>query len=272
MSDSLDGATLSSVNPRLMPLSPFVRFRPAAPTPLVLTCEHASARLPPTAAPRDGALRALLGTHWASDLGGWDLTRDVARRLEAPAVGARWSRLWIDLNRGVDEPDLVRATVDGVPLPWNRGLSPARRARRVAADYAPYHHAIDTLLLQQLARGRRPVVVAMHTFTPVYEGRERGFDLGVLFDRHVGPARRLSAGLRRAGFRVRANEPYSGKAGLMYSAEHHGAAHGLVCLEIEANQALLTSARQVARVGGAIAAALEQAATAAMGSASLESR
>ena len=81
--------------------------------------------------------RELLATHWGWDLGGWALTRDLSRRLRASAIGGIYSRLWIDLNRRVDDPTLVRKVAGGVRLSWNRRVGPAEIERRALAEHCP---------------------------------------------------------------------------------------------------------------------------------------
>lgn len=225
-------------------------------TPLVLTCEHASNRLAPGCRPRTGAERAILDTHWAWDIGAWDVARRLARRLGAAAVGGGMSRLVVDLNRPVVDPSLVRREAGWVKISWNRRLPPEEIERRMRAFHLPYHDAIDRAILRLVVRGARPLLLSVHSFTPVYEGRRREFDMGVLFDRSRGHAERLIRGLRREGFEVRENEPYSGIAGMMYSIHRHGTHHDLPCLELEMNQALFRDRGAAARLAPRIARAL----------------
>ena len=151
----------------------------------------------------------------------------------------RWSRLWIDVNRRVDDPTLVRRAVEDVVLGWNRNLSATDVERRVLAGHAPYHEEIDRQLLRRVVRGIRPLLFAVHSFAPSYRGRVRGFDIGVLYERNAALAHRLGRSLKDAGLAVRYNQPYSGMAGMMYSADRHGRHHGLPCLELEVNQRLV---------------------------------
>src|SRR5262249_32917518 len=157
-------------------------------------------------------------------------------------------------------------------------ISAAERARRLASFHAPYHAAVDravsravTVRARRVAirhaegkertRGRRDRgvrILAIHTFTPVLAGVKRNLDIGVLYDRHRGLARTLARALRQHGYRVRYNEPYSGFAGLIYSARRHGSAHGVPYVELEINNSLLRSAPKIARVARAVADSLSR--------------
>lgn len=228
--------------------------RPA--TPLVLTCEHASNRLPRGLRARLAPERALLDTHWGWDIGAWEVARRLAQSLGAAAVGGGVSRLVVDLNRPAVDPTLVRREAGWVPLSFNARVPPAEVERRLVAWHLPYHDAIDRAILRLVTRGVRPLLLAVHSFTPIYEGRRREFDMGVLFDRSRRHAALLMRGLKRERFSVLPNQPYSGLAGMMYSIDRHGTHHGLPCLEIEMNQALFRERGAAARLAARLARAL----------------
>ena len=177
-----------------------------------------------------------LDAHWGWDIGAWRLTRGLARGVGCGAVGGRWSRLVLDLNRTVTDETLVRPEAEGVELSWNSGLTPRDVERRIEAYHIPYHAEVDRLIARRRLRGVEPLLLAIHSFTPRLNGRSRPFDMGVLYEHHGDVARRLARAFRRSGLRVRYNQPYSGMAGMMYSMDRHGSHHRLPCLELEINQ------------------------------------
>jgi predicted N-formylglutamate amidohydrolase len=203
---------------------------------VLLTCEHASNRLPaPWAWPE--ADRWLVDTHWALDLGVADVTRHLAAAIHAPAALARFSRLLCDPNRPFDSDTLFRTVADGHPVQLNQALTHEERRQRIDATHHPYHAAVDELL----GRYRHAMVLSMHSFTPVYEGGPpRPMEIGVLFDRDEALALTLAEGLAREGWQVALNEPYSGRAGLIYAAERHAVHHGRAALELEIRQDVAT--------------------------------
>lgn len=201
---------------------------------MLITCEHASNHVPdPFLWPEeDDWLRE---THWAFDIGAAELSRAIARHLGAVAVLAGFSRLLADPNRPEMSPELFRSRADGHPVHLNRNLPEAERRRRLELLWKPFHDAVA-----RLASGLQDhAVLAVHSFTPVYEGRKRSLEVGVLFDEEEALAERLASRLERAGFRVALNEPYSGKNGLLYSADRHARASGGRAIEIEVRQDLI---------------------------------
>lgn len=217
--------------------------RAGDPDTVILTCEHASERLPEPWRWPPGDER-LLGTHWASDLGAADLTRELARRMGAVAVLSRFSRLLADPNRDLGEPSLFRDRAEGEPVLLNAVITDEDRERRLAACYRPFHAAISA----EVAVTRAHTLLSVHSFTPLYEGKRRWLEVGVLFDRDEELGRELTERFAAADFHVAENEPYSGKDGLIHSAAMHAAERNLRSVEIEVRQDLAVQPDFRARV------------------------
>ncbi|MDP2311093.1 MAG: N-formylglutamate amidohydrolase [Pseudomonadota bacterium] len=224
-----------------------------APPPgaLLFTCEHASNRVPSPWRLRP-ADRALLATHWGYDIGARPLTIELARLAGGTAALSRFSRLLIDPNRDPTDPSAVLQECDDGAPTFNRACHPSRdnraavHAERVKRFHAPFHDRLDRTITFRKPR----FLCSVHSFTPVFRDDTRAMEAGVLFDQHDDVAEGLLRALRAQGIKAEANEPYSGKAGLIYSANRHGTNHGLPYLEIEVRQDLLASdrmARDVAR-------------------------
>jgi predicted N-formylglutamate amidohydrolase len=208
----------------------------------IITCEHASERLPEPWKWPDGDAR-LWGTHWAYDPGAAELARELAAELHTVAVLARFSRLLADPNRPENASDLFRREAEGEPVLLNSAIDARERERRLV-PWRTYHDAVDA----EVRASAAPVVLAMHTFTPLYEGTRRTVEVGVLFDEEQPLAEMLQASLIVAGFKVELNQPYSGKLGLMYSVGRHGNAHGRRPIELEVRQDLAVDAVARTRV------------------------
>ena len=232
-------------------MRPFHLLNPAGREGLVLTCEHASC-LVPVEYDDLGLEPEELTEHIGWDIGAAEVTTALAARFDAPAVLAGVSRLVIDCNRDLGDADLIAAESHGVHVPGNPDLDEADRRRRIQDFYDPYHAAIDAALAMR--PGAR--LVSVHSFTPRLRGRERRFDIGVLFDAHADDARRVGECLANQGLTVRYNEPYSAVDGLIFSARTHGCRHGVRYLELEINNGLLRSANETSRIAAAIERAL----------------
>jgi predicted N-formylglutamate amidohydrolase len=214
--------------------------------PVVVSCEHASGDFP-SGFVLPSADHWLRETHWALDIGARELALDLARDAGAAAVLARFSRLLADPNRDEHAPDLFLLRAEGREVELNRLLDDAERERRMTRLWRRYHAALDELV----AASRADVLLAVHTFTPIYDGVARSVELGVLFDREEDLAERFRAALAATGLDVRMNEPYTGR-GLMYSADRHARAHGRRAIEIELRQDLAVSAEVRAQVVAAV--------------------
>ena len=228
----------------------------------VLTCEHARSAIPRSYRSL-GVRREQILDHIGWDIGAHAVQRDVAARLGAPWVASQWSRLLIDCNRALEDDTLIVLASDGVVVPGNVGISASERLRRIREYYEPYHAAVAKMVGRACARsaidGVGPVrLLSLHSFTPVFGGEERKVEIGVLFDEYEALARRLGRALGRRGFRVRYNEPYSGRAGLIYSARRHGNEHGIEYVELEINNGLIREPAAQRRIGREITAALRE--------------
>jgi predicted N-formylglutamate amidohydrolase len=194
----------------------------ASPLRVLVTCEHASQRLP-DGVTLPAADSHLLDTHWSLDLGAEDCVRDLLQaadggvELQVCALLSRCSRLLVDVNRPVDSETLIRTTADGRSIQLNSQLSPHDFEDRVCRFHAPYHAQ-----LQRLRAAFAPqVALSIHSFTPLYEGQRRELEVGVLYRRQedAEAARLLLERFRQSGLKAELNEPWSGMRGFMHAMD-----------------------------------------------------
>jgi predicted N-formylglutamate amidohydrolase len=153
-----------------------------------------------------------LERHIAYDIGVEWVLRALAARLGVPAVFATWSRLLIDPNRGEDDPTLIRQLYDGAVIPANYPMPAAERERRLDRFYRPYHDAVGALVASvAAASGAAPLILSIHSFTPVMQGQVRPWHAGVLWDLDDRTARPLIDALAAdPALVIGDNEPYDG--------------------------------------------------------------
>jgi predicted N-formylglutamate amidohydrolase len=115
------------------------------------------------------------------------------------------------------------------------------RAARRDAIFRPYHDRIAATLDERNAARRAVVLVALHSFTPVFRGIARPWHVGVLFNRDARLAQALLDLLRAEGdIVVGENEPYRVTDLTDYTVPVHGERRGLPHVEIEIRQDLIT--------------------------------
>ena len=216
-------------------------FNDAAPAPLLLVCDHAARRVP-RRLDRLGLDEAAFGRHIAWDIGAAEVARRLASRLAAPLALSVYSRLVVDTNRRPGDPTAIPEESDGTPVPGNRGLTAVDRIARVVAVHEPYHAAIAARLAALGRRGVVPVLLSIHSFTPVFKGFERPWHLGILWNRDDRLARPLMDRLTAAGIAVGDNQPYSGQDRHGYTMPRHAEETGLPHALIEIRQDLIDTA------------------------------
>lgn len=212
----------------------------------VVVCDHASNRIPRCL---DGlGLSAVeLEGHIAWDPGALDVARRLAEALDAPLVASAYSRLVIDCNRPLASDESVPSSSDGVIVPGNRSINTADRALRTAALFHPYHRAIAGVLDRHAAAGRPSLLLSVHSFTPVLNGRRRPWQIGFAYGRDARLALLLlDAFARQDDTVVGHNQPYRVEDAFDYTIPTHGEQRRLPHVLIEIRQDLLTTPERCA--------------------------
>ena len=211
----------------------------AGSAPFVLLGDHAGDAIP-RGLENLGLSAAERARHIALDIGSFALGRELSQRLEAPFVSQAYSRLVIDCNRSPSRADAIAPVSDGTVIPGNQWLDDAGRAARIDEVHEAYHSAIADLLDKRAGRSRRDVVVSVHSFTPVFGGQARPWQIGVLHDGNAY-SRRIMAGLRELGhYEIGDNEPYRFDD-TDYTIPRHALARGMDWVELEIRQDMLAS-------------------------------
>jgi len=235
----------------------FESVNPEGRAPFLLICDHASRRVP-RSLDSLGLDDAVLRRHIAWDIGAAAVARLLAARFEAPLLLSGYSRLVIDCNRALEHPGSIPAASDGVAVPGNAALGAAERRRRADALFRPYHRAIDAALARFREAGRIPALVSVHSCTPVFNGFERPWHIGVLWNRDGRIAEPLLAALRREPeLVVGDNQPYSAREEPQgYTVKHHAERHGYPHVSLEIRQDLIDTRHGVAEWASRLGAAL----------------
>lgn len=250
----------------------------SAPPRVVLSCEHAGNDVPAEYAGLFDSTegRAALRSHRGWDPGSLPLGEAMAEVLGAPIAVQRMSRLLVECNRSLDHPRLFSEFSRVLPAPERESL--------IEAFWRPHRNLVRDLLRQGMSSAGRGddvaagpsqtvVHVGVHTFTPVWKGRERATDIGFLFDPARAAEAHLVRGWRKAfvdrfgatagtgGERVpmslHLNRPYRGWTdGLTTALRQECPEAGYVGIELEVSQ---RHAHRAEELGERLAEALQAA-------------
>jgi predicted N-formylglutamate amidohydrolase len=207
-------------------------------SPIVLICEHASNRLPKSLGTL-GLSDEDMQRHIAWDIGAEGTSRILSKLLDAPLILQRYSRLVYDCNRPPEADGAMPQISEVFEIPGNKNLLPSARLARTQEIYRPFHRAVEDYLDRRAAEKRLTVIVTMHSFTPVYKGKSRDFDVGFLFDRDNWLANFLIKAFPTE--KARLNEPYGPKDGVMHTTNLHAAPRGLKHVMIEIRNDLIAN-------------------------------
>ena len=200
------------------------------------------------------------------DHGAFTIAQRLSDSLGIPVHAGAFTRMFVDLNRPADHPDVIPANSYGAPVPGNVELSDAERAARLAMFHAPYWDAIRRDVAARLHDRNGVLHFSSHSFDPSLDPANRTYDVGVLYDPghafEAELAERLMFQLRSAGLTVRANQPYSGVGPAVCTTlrrENYGRHYAGI--ELETSYAVTHTPSGCARVAGAVVPFLESVST-----------
>lgn len=183
----------------------------------VVVCEHGGRQLPQAMGDL-GLSEKELESHIAWDPGAAEVAIEVARQLDSPLVLQRYSRLIYDCNRPPTSDDAMRSVSEVTRITGNENLSDEEKTWRTENIYEPFHAAVDV----QLDKRDDPVLITVHSFTPVYNGKRRDVGVGILHDKDGRLADAILANNKfDDDIKVARNDPYGPKDGVTHTLQLH---------------------------------------------------
>ena len=225
----------------------------------MLSCEHASWTLPPgvdLGVPLD-----VLRSQASWDHGALEIATQLSEAVGLPVHAGAFSRMFVDLNRGPEHPNVIPQVSYGAAVPGNAALTPGDRAARIAMFHAPYWDAVRRDVTARIHDRGSVLHFCSHTFDPSLDPVQRTYDVGVLYDPgHALEAElseRLMFQFRRAGFDVRANQPYAGTNAAICTSLRHELGAPYAGIQFETSHAVTYRAGGCAQVADVIAGFFE---------------
>jgi predicted N-formylglutamate amidohydrolase len=225
----------------------------------VIVVDHASRRIPRSLG-NLGLPESELVRHIAWDIGALAVGERVSAALDAALVVQNYSRLVIDCNRDPSTPSAIPPISEITAIPGNEAIGAEQREARRDAIFTPYHDHIAALLDERARQGRKTILIAQHSMTPIFKGSRREMQAAVLYNRDGRFALALQSALAEGfGVTVADNRPYAMTDDSDYTLPVHGERRGLPHVGLELRQDLISDAAGQADWAGKVAAALESA-------------
>jgi len=212
----------------------------------MVACDHGGNGLPTN----ESSLVAdpeLMELHIAYDIGARQVAKLLSEKFDAVALIANYSRLLVDLNRYPGDPAQMPLVSDGHRIPGNEGLDQQQLESRLNKYFYPYHQQHGKLVEQLKNRFQQPLILSIHSFTPVMQDITRPWHFGVLWDEDEALAMNLITALTNRGNKeqpplvIGDNQPYSASEPKGYAITEHAAKMDVEMALIEIRQDLLLS-------------------------------
>lgn len=224
---------------------------------IVVTCEHASNQIPAAWQHLFAGAADPLRSHWGWDLGARELAAELAACFSAPLLAGTVSRLLVDLNRSLDNPDLWSQ--------YSRGLEDGQKQVLVRGFWQPFRGATADAVARAVHTCGACVHLSVHSFTPVWNGLRRETDIGLLYDPARAREEAVVEALRERlcahlpDLAIRRNDPYEGIAdGHTTALRRVFPDAAYAGIELEISQAWVEDASRWARLRQQILAALKE--------------
>ena len=214
--------------------------------PVVIVCEHASHFIPPEYDAL-GLSDEACTSHVAWDPGANLMAERLSGPFDAPYVRGEVSRLIYDCNRPPDAESAMPARSELFDIPGNVGLAQAEREHRTRTVYEPFKACVEEVMARA---GSQRALVTIHSFVPVYHGKPRAVELGILHDADTRLAdAMLEAAPRHTTMNTLRNEPYGPEDGVTHTLKLHGLSNGVPNVMIEVRNDLVATPEACGQVG-----------------------
>ena len=200
----------------------------------MLTCEHASNRLP--AAFKKAVPESVLNTHRAYDIGAAQIFRKLVKfaKPEFYCEG-KYSRLFVDLNRTITNKSAFSEYYEQLDK-----ATASKVKAQATAYWSEYRTVIEKFVK---ANAKKEIIhLGIHSFTPELNGKVRNTDIGILYDpsrpKECELAQVIKAEIKRLHpeMKVRFNYPYKGTSDGLTTTLRKKIGPRYAGLEIEINQ------------------------------------
>ena len=203
----------------------------------LILCEHASNHIP-MGLHNLGLSADILETHVAWDPGALGIALTLQKLLNATLIYSNVSRLAYDCNRPPEATTAIPQKSEIYRIPGNVDLTEDQKVERVQKIYIPFREAVINSLKNSIVN----FIVTIHTFTPIFYGKHRSVEIGVLHGSDQRLANKLMSACPGSNpFVIKMNEPYSASDGVAHSLNLYGEMFKLPTVMLEVRNDLVDS-------------------------------
>jgi len=200
----------------------------------VITCEHASNRIPGTFRHLFSGADDVLTSHRGWDPGALNIAHTIKDALRAPLFIFPITRLLIEPNRSAHHPRLFSE--------FTKGLSQDEKERIITTYYHPYRESVTAYIDSIISGNQHVIHLSIHTFAPVLNGEVRDIDIGLLYDPNRPTEKKLCNRWKQIlrnemeNLRIRMNRPYKGTSDGFTTTLRRRFGDAYTGIELEVNQ------------------------------------
>ena len=217
---------------------------------VILVCDHASNYIPPKYK-NLGLHKNEIDRHIGWDIGAAVVAKRISNKLNATLIMSGYSRLLVDCNRPFEVPEAFIEKSENTLIPGNLNLTRKDKQYRAIKYCIPYRNRIDKILKSRIRNNIIPIIIAVHSFTPVYKDFVRPWHLGLLYRKDRRMTSLVQDLLRNdKSIKVGINEPYKCNLKGDYSIPYFGESNGLPCILFEIRHDLIISNTGVIKWSG----------------------
>lgn len=183
--------------------------------PVVLSCEHASKHIPEELNNLGVSVDELNNCSFLCDRGADEAFEFLVSKLGCNGIKAKVSRLVVDVNRDLDQKDLIRESCNGLLLKGNQGLTEEERKERIDKYYVSYRNKLHDLLNECHEKFGFCLYFLIHTMENCFENERREMDFAIIYNEGEKLAKDLGKILEEMGHDVSYNHPYTLEKGVI---------------------------------------------------------
>ena len=237
-------------------------INPNGKSPIVLVCEHASNFIPESLEGLGLNAEEKI-SHVAWDIGAYEMAKEISQMLDAPLVASCVSRLVYDCNRSPESGIGIPSKSELTEVAGNKDLSADAINDRVKYVYEPFHDLVSKTINERMnpsTQHTSPVVITIHSFTPVYFGENRSVELGILHDKDDRLATAMMTNhVKNTDLKTELNAPYDASDNVMHTVNRHTKEQGFLNVMIEVKNDLLSNPDDIQSVASDLSSMIQDA-------------